>query len=165
MAKFRTRTKCCVFRHKVSIWLCLNDADLVFFTAIGLGGRLYQCILNYLQRRNLLMSTAEDPASCHVLKTGVPQGSFLTQLVFVLSVSHQKFFLTGSRSPAMQIFLFGVHRDRVVSHSRSYRRLLLHVVIGTTQRPPSSIRKRCLYAIHRQKHGWIPLISIDCLQH
>lgn len=67
-----------------------HDAILASLIALGLGGRLYAWIANYLDGRKLFMCTEEGPTPCYDVNRGVPQGAVLSPLLFNLTLIHLK---------------------------------------------------------------------------
>lgn len=55
----------------------LHHSVLEAFVAVGLGGRLYTWLSNYLEGRQHYMVTPEGLKSCYAVEKGVPQGQSL----------------------------------------------------------------------------------------
>lgn len=80
------------FRGKISITVFLDvrgaidnathSAVLEGFKTIGMKGRLYHRIADYLHTRTIFMRTREGDTIQHVLKKGVQQGGVLTPVLF-----------------------------------------------------------------------------------
>ena len=116
-----------------------HSAILEALVTIGLGGRVYTWIANYLQGRQLFMSTAEGHTAYYAIKKGVPQGAVLSPLVFNLVLLHLKKQLPRGVHITM-------YADDICIWSASPSRYV------TQQRLQKALANTSLYLTHRGLH-------------